>query len=68
LAMPGFSGEDLVNELIKEGPIDNYNIYLFTASSVTEKTIGELLKLGVKGYLKKPLRLDTLLNILQKYE
>lgn len=67
LAMPKFSGEDVVNELLKDGPIEGYNIYLFTASAITEKSIGELLKLGVKGYLKKPLRVDTLMRILQKH-
>jgi DNA-binding response OmpR family regulator len=68
LAMPKYSGEDLVKELLKDGPINSYNIYLFTASVITEKSIGDLLKLGVKGYLKKPLRIDTLLNILKKFE
>ena len=68
LAMPKFSGEDLVKELLKDGPIDGYNIYLFTASVITEKLVGDLLKTGVKGYLRKPLRLDALLKILQKHE
>lgn len=68
LAMPEFSGEDLIKELLKEGPIDGFNIYLFTASSITEKSVGELLKFGVKGYLKKPLHLETLETILQKHE
>jgi len=68
LAMPKYSGEDLVKELLKDGPINSYNIYLFTASVITEKSIDDLLKFGVKGYLKKPLRIDTLLNILKKFE
>ena len=68
LAMPNFSGQDLIKELLKDGPIDDYNIYLFTASAVSDKEIGDLIKMGVTGCLRKPVRLNEILDMLQKYQ
>ena len=68
LAMPNFSGQDLIKELLKDGPIDDYNIYLFTASAVSDKEIGDLIKMGVTGCLRKPVRLNEILYMLQKYQ
>ena len=68
LAMPQFSGEDLIKELQKEGSIEQYNIYIFTASVITEEITSKLINLGVKDCIRKPIRLETLLGILQKNE
>ena len=68
VAMPEFSGEDIINELVKDGTIKNHNIVLFTASSVTDAKIGELVKKGVKGHVEKPVSIDELFSVLKKFE
>ena len=68
LAMPKFSGEDILKKLLKDGPINDYNIYIFTAISITEKEIKDFIKKGVAGCLRKPVRLDELLKTLQKHQ
>ena len=58
LCMPGFSGIDVIDELEKNNILKDKNIFLFTASSVPEYVIAELLKKdGIKSCLKKPLSL-----------
>ena len=54
LAMPGFSGYDVFNTLKKEGLVQSKNIIIFTASSITEGEIDEVLANGAKGILRKP--------------
>ena len=68
LAMPNFSGHDLIKELLKDGPIEDYNIYLFTASSISDREIDDLIKLGVIGCLRKPVRLNDILTMLEKHQ
>ena len=68
LAMPNFSGEDILKELLKNGSISEYKIYLVTASVVSEKEIKDFIDVGVTGCLRKPLRLDDLLDILQNHQ
>jgi len=68
LAIPDFSGEDLLNELLKEGPINGYNIYIFTASAVSDKEENDFIKMGIVGCLRKPVRLNDLLETLEKHK
>lgn len=68
LAIPGFSGEDVLNELLKDGPIFDYNIYIFTASVISDEDIDDFIKLGVIGCLRKPLRLEDILQLLEKHQ
>ncbi len=68
IAMPHFSGKDVVNELIKNGDIKKQPIILFTASSISNEEIECMLKQGVKCCLKKPVVLDTLLKLLKILE
>lgn len=67
LAMPKFSGEDILKNLQKDGSIKDYKIYLITASVVSENEISEYMKNGILGCLRKPVRLDKLLETLQKH-
>jgi CheY-like chemotaxis protein len=67
LAMPEFSGYDVINELKKEKLLDLKNIIIFTASSVTDMQIQELIHSGAKGVLKKPISLDDLNDVMEKY-
>jgi len=62
LSMPGLSGLDVVNRLVEEGIIKNQKIVLFTASTVSDDDIDELIKKGVHSYLAKPVDIDTLLE------
>jgi two-component system, OmpR family, response regulator len=64
LAMPEFSGYDVINELEKTGKIKDHNIIVLTASAITNDQISMLLKQGVKSCLKKPVTPDLLLKTL----
>lgn len=68
LAMPDFSGLDILNELVKDGTIKDHNIILFTASSFTDAEIDKLIQKGAKKCLKKPVRVDTLLSTIKEFE
>jgi DNA-binding response OmpR family regulator len=60
LAMPNFSGLDVVDYLKKENLVESRNIIIFTASSVSHEVFDGLKKLGVKGILKKPVDMNAL--------
>ena len=63
LAMPEFSGIDVIASLEKDDRIKNQKIILFTASSATDKEINRLLKHdGVKLCIRKPVDIDFLIN------
>ena len=65
LAMPEFSGTDIIESLAKENKLKNQKIILFTASSKHEDEISELIKKGAHSCLKKPIDPDELLNYLE---
>ena len=60
IAMPNFSGVDVVNALEKDNSLKNYNIVLFTASSIKDSSVEELLKKGVRGIIRKPIEVEEL--------
>ena len=62
LAMPEFSGYDVINELERNGKIKNQNIVVLTASSITTDRVNSLLKQGIKSCLKKPVTPEVLLD------
>jgi DNA-binding response OmpR family regulator len=65
LAMPKFSGHDIIESLADSGKIKDQNIIIFTASSVDSDDIYKLLKKGAKFCLKKPVQLDSLISTLE---
>jgi len=67
LAMPEFSGFDVVNSLEKNGKIDKQKILVLTASSVSDDEIENLKKQGVKAFLKKPVKMNALLDVLENF-
>jgi DNA-binding response OmpR family regulator len=67
LAMPEFSGIDIFNALKGEGLIEQINIVLFTASSVSHQQIGHLLNSGAKGILYKPVSIADLEKMVEKH-
>jgi two-component system, OmpR family, response regulator len=66
LAMPEFSGVDVVKSLNKKGLLKINNIVIFTASS-DPKLLEVLKNDGVKEILKKPLSIDELTAFIDKY-
>jgi len=67
LAMPEFSGFDVLNSLEKQGMIDKQNILVLTASSISNEEIENLKKRGVKVFMKKPVRMNDLLSTLENF-
>jgi len=66
LAIPDFSGVDVIDALVKEGIMNKQKVVIFTASSATEKEYGPLLEKGAHSVLKKPLDVDELLETIKK--
>ncbi len=63
LAMPEFSGLDVIESLKKSSKISYQNIILFTASSATDKEIDVLLKQdGIKSCIRKPVDINFLIK------
>jgi DNA-binding response OmpR family regulator len=67
LAMPDFSGIDIVDHLKKEKLVESKNIVIFTASSVSSDRFEDLKKLGVKEILKKPVDLNALEELIDRF-
>ena len=65
LAMPGFSGIDVINSLEKNDMMDKQKILVLTASSISDDEIENIKKIGVKEVLKKPVKLDVILTVLE---
>ena len=64
LAMPDFTGVDVIEDLSKSGKIKNNKIILFTASSISDGEIDALIKKGAHSCLKKPVKLAVLLQVI----
>ncbi len=66
LSMPDFSGEDVIDTLVKEGIMDKQNIIIFTASTATEKEFSPLLEKGVHSIITKPVDIDIPIKTIKK--
>ncbi len=63
LAMPEFSGLDVVESLKKSNKLKDQKIIIFTASSATDTEIDKLLQYdGVKTCIRKPVDIDLLIS------
>ena len=63
LAMPEFSGMDVIESLKKSNKLKDQKIILFTASSATDKEIRELVQNeGVSSCIRKPVDIKTLIK------
>ena len=60
IAMPDFSGLDVINELIAKNKLKDSRIVLFTASSITDDEVNRLIAKGVHSCIRKPVRVETL--------
>lgn len=72
IAMPELSGFDVLARLKNEGGdnglLKEENIVIFTASSVQDSIIHDYVNQGVKEILKKPVSMDELALIIEKYK
>ena len=65
LSMPEFSGINIISTLEEKGILKDKNIILFTASSIPDQKLEELLtKEGVKKCIKKPIKLTKIVETL----
>ena len=60
LAMPDFSGYDIIDSLEKKGKLKEIKIIILTASSISDQDLENLVKRGVRAYLRKPVDLEHL--------
>jgi CheY-like chemotaxis protein len=68
LAMSGFSGHDILDRLKeKEGLLKSKNIVIITASTLTDGDIQKYSNSGIKDVLRKPISLDDLTDLIEKY-
>ena len=68
LAMPDFSGKDVVEELRNNGKIKDNNIVCLTASSPSNEEEEDVIAMGVKKVLRKPIDPDVLLDFIKQFE
>lgn len=63
MAMPDFSGIDIIQTLEREQILKDQKIIIFSATALTSNQIDDLLKKdGIQGCLKKPIQLSELLT------
>ena len=64
LAMPEFSGFDIIDGITQNGKINDQTIIVLTASSISKEQEEQLIAKGVKSCLRKPVSPDVLLKTL----
>jgi CheY-like chemotaxis protein len=65
LAMPGFSGIDILNSLKSDNLLSKKNIIVLTASALNDDETEGFIRDGVKAVIKKPISIDDLTNAIQ---
>lgn len=60
LAMPGFTGFDIIDELEEGNFLKKLKIVILTAAELSETDRENLLKRGIKKVLQKPIPLEVL--------
>lgn len=62
LAMPEFDGYSVIRSLEGKDQLKNHKIIVFTASTITQDELDELVNRGVTSYILKPIDIDLLLS------
>ena len=66
IAMPELSGLAVIDDLEKNNLLKKKTIWIFTAASITDDEIKELVERGVVGIIRKPIHLKTLFATISK--
>ena len=61
LAMPEFDGYSVIKDLEENNTLKDHKIIVFTASTITQEELDELVSRGVSSYILKPIDIDVLL-------
>ncbi|NDB33229.1 MAG: response regulator [Nitrososphaeria archaeon] len=64
LAMPGFTGIDFLESLKTNGNISQNKVVVLTASNISEEEEKQIIAMGVRAVLRKPMKLDSLMDVL----
>ena len=67
VGMPYFSGLDIINEIVKDGTIRYYNIIILTGVAMKDLELAQLVKKGIKGYIRKPVSTEHLISELDRF-
>ena len=62
LAMPEFDGYAIIKALENKNMLKNNKIIVFTASTITQDELDQLVSRGVNSYILKPIDIDLLLS------
>ncbi len=62
LAMPEFDGFAVIKDLEENNMLKDHKVIVFTASTITEEELDELVNRGVSSYILKPIDIDLLLS------
>ena len=62
LAMPEFDGYSVIKDLEENNLLKDHKIIVFTASTITQEELDQLVTRGVTSYLLKPIDIDILLS------
>jgi DNA-binding response OmpR family regulator len=62
LAMPEFDGFAVIKDLEENNMLKDHKVIVFTASTITEENLDELVNRGVASYILKPIDIDLLLS------
>lgn len=62
LAMPEFDGYSVIKDLEENNLLKDHKIIVFTASTITQDELDQLVTRGVTTYLLKPIDIDVLLS------
>jgi len=65
IAMPELTGLDILEQLDKKNKIKENHIYLFTATPNHRAEVEKWLERGLGGYVKKPIKLQDLMQIIE---
>lgn len=66
MQIPDFSGIQIINALEKSGKLKERKIVILTASSISDEKLEELKRRGVHACLRKPIKSEPLLKILEE--
>ena len=62
LAMPEFDGYAVIKALESKDMLKNNKIIIFTASTITQDELNQLVSRGITSYILKPIDIDLLLS------